>query len=154
MSTRRVCRRYVRHPQDARTTRASRRGLSLLEVLLALAILGGSLAAIGELMRIGVRSAEASRDQTTGQLLAESIMSQISAGLIPPEAISAAQVDDALYQLEWSYSIQVEQVDQEGLIAVWVTVFQNQEFAARPVSVTLVRWMIDPQALIDTGLTG
>jgi general secretion pathway protein I len=127
-----------------------RRGLSLLEVLLALAILGGSLAAIGELMRIGARSAEASRDQTTAQLLGETVMSQIAAGLLPPQAVSSAQIDDPMFQLEWSYSIVIEQVDQQGLIAVWVTIQQSADVAARPVAYTLARWMIDPEFLAET----
>ncbi len=136
----------------SRVTARPRAGLSLLEVLLALAILGGSLAAIGELMRIGARSAAASRDQTTAQILAETVMSQIGAGLIPPEAVTSAQVDDPLYQYEWSYSIVVEQIDQAGLIAVWVTVAQDPQVAARPASYSLARWMIDPEALLtETG---
>ena len=123
--------------------RPHRRGLSLLEVLLALAILGGALAAIGELMRSGSRAAEQSRDLTTAQLLSETVMSEITAGLLPVQATNATPVDDPQHAQDWSYSIQIEQIDQEGLIAVWVTVRQNRE-TARPMQYTLVRWMIDP----------
>lgn len=125
----------------------NRRGLSLLEVLLALAILGGALAAIGELMRVGTRSAEESRDETTAQLLAETIMSEVSAGLIPLQSLATAQVDDPMYQLDWTYSLNVEQVDQQGLVAVWVTVQQNTEQYARPVTYSVSRWMIDPESM-------
>ena len=60
-----------------------RRGLTLLEVLLALAILGGALATIGELMRIGARNAEIARDKTTAQLLAEATMGELEVGFLP-----------------------------------------------------------------------
>ena len=132
------------------TAREASRGLSLLEVLLALSILGVSFFAIGELMRVGARSAEAARDHTAAQLLGESIMAQITAGMLPPESISSAPVDDARYQVEWSYSIQIEPVDQQGLIAVWVTVQQDADQVARPVTYKLVRWMIDPTTQTTT----
>ena len=136
--------------------RMERGGLSLLEVLLALAILGGALAAIGELMRVGTRSAEAARDNTTAQMLSETIMSEIVAGMIPAQSVTDAPVDDPTYQLEWSYSIVIEQVDQDGLISVWVVVNQNPDMFVRPVSYTLIRWMIDPEStsLESTGSTG
>ena len=122
-------------------------GLTLLEVLLALAILGGALVAIGELMRLGVRNAEIARDVTTAQILCETIMSRIGAGLIPPQALVQSPVEDVQYQQEWTYSISVEQIDQEGLINVWVSVEQRPELAARPASFRLARWMIDPTVL-------
>ena len=127
--------------------RSAPRGLTLLEVLLALAILGGSLVAIGELMRLGLRNAEIARDMTTAQILSETIMSQIGVGMIPPQAMAQSPVEDVQYQNEWTYSITVEQVDQEGLINVWVTVEQRPELAARPASFSLARWMIDPTVL-------
>ena len=134
----------VRQPAQ----RKARGGLSLLEVLLALAILGGAVAAVGELMRVGARSAEQARDLTTAQILSETVMAEITAGLLPAQAVSEAPVDDPQYYSDWSYSIVVEQVDQDGLLALWVTVRQNQGSVARPVSYTLVRWMIDPETLL------
>ena len=120
------------------------RGLSLLEVMLALAILGGALAAIGELMRIGARNAEIARDMTTAQLLCESTMAEIQLGFLPVQAAGPVQVTDPEYQQEWMYSIVVEPIDQEGLTSVWVQVEQNPEIFSRPVSFALTRWMIDP----------
>lgn len=122
------------------------RGLTLLEVLLALAILGGAMAAIGELMRIGTRNAEAARDLTTAQIICETKMSELGAGLALPQGVSQTAVEDAQYQAEWFYSITVEQVDQDGLISVMVTVEQNGELYTRPASFSLVRWMIDPMS--------
>src|SRR5262245_45353897 len=53
---------------------APHRGLSLMEVILAIAILGGALVTIRQLIRIGARSAAQARDLTMSQLYAESEM--------------------------------------------------------------------------------
>jgi type II secretion system protein I len=124
-----------------------RAGLSLLEVMLALAILGGSLAVIGELMRFGMRNAEAARDLSTAQVFCEAKVNEIAAGLLPPQSISNTPIEEAA-NLEaaglWLYSVDVQQVDQQGLIAVTVSVFQDPNLKMRPVEFSLARWMIDP----------
>ena len=127
----------------------TRSGLSLLEVMLALAILGASLAAIGELMRIGARNAEMARDLTTAQLLCESTMAELQLGFLPMQAIGPVPVNDLEYQQEWLYTITVEPIDQEGLSAIWVRIEQNPEVFSRPVSFAATRWMIDPNIAAD-----
>ena len=73
---------------------APHRGLSLLEVILAIAILGGALVTIGQLIRIGARSAAEARDLTMAQLYAESEMNGIAAGWYPMDEISDEKYDD------------------------------------------------------------
>lgn len=126
---------------------SARRALTLLEVMLALAILGGALAVIGELTRLGARNAEMARDLATAQRLCENKMAEISAGLQPPDVISGAPVEELGDQQEWLYTVLVEPLQDQGMLAVWVTVEQNPSVIARPVSFTLVRWMIDPEML-------
>lgn len=128
-----------------RTSRCSgRSGLSLLEVMLALAILGVSLAAIGELMRIGTRNAEMARDLTTAQLLCESTMAEIQLGFLAMQSVGPIQVTDVQYQQDWLYTIAIQPIDQDGLTSVWVQIEQNPEVFSRPVSFAATRWMIDP----------
>ncbi len=117
------------------------RGFSLLEVMLALAILGISIAAMGELVRLGTRAAAETRDLTKAQILCEGMMSELAAGVTPPES-----VDRVPFELdpEWNYSIVVGAVDQEGLLLVQVTVEQEVETGQQPLSFTLTRWMVDP----------
>jgi len=118
-----------------------RRGLSLMEVILAIAILGGALATIGELIRIGARNAAITRDLTTAQLYCESKMSEASAGVIDLENLETETLDEAG---EWMCVITTEALDQQQLIAVTVTVGQNPDEIARPVSFSMTRWIIDP----------
>jgi prepilin-type N-terminal cleavage/methylation domain-containing protein len=123
----------------SRSTR--RRGLTLLEVILAIAILGGALAVIGELIRLGSRSAAQARDLTTAQLYCESKLNAIAAGIEEPTAISAAPLDESG---EWIYFIEPQEIDEQGMLAVRVTVMQSPDLVARPVSFSLSRWIIDP----------
>jgi hypothetical protein len=121
--------------------------------MLALAILGLALAAIGELMRIGLRNAEKARDLTTAQILCETKVAEIVTGLIPAVSVSAAPIVDAGSGNDWQYTIETQPVGQPGLLAVRVTVQQNPEYASRPASFALVRWMIDPNSQTTTGST-
>jgi general secretion pathway protein I len=132
-----------------------RRGFTLLEVMLALAILVGVLAVLGEFARTGLRHAKTSRDLTRAELHCESVMSQIAAGILTPDpvsdmpitdpvsgaSVSDSQMDDAA---PWVYSIESQTIDEEGLLAVTVTVTQAVPPIQRPTTFTLVRWMIDP----------
>ena len=74
-----------------------RRGLTHLEVMLAIAIFGLALVAIGELIRIGSVSAAAARDLTDAQRLCNNVMAEVGAGIIAPDPVSDTPIasDDA-----------------------------------------------------------
>lgn len=120
---------------------ASRRGLTLLEVILSIAIFGLAMATMGELVRLGLRAAAGARDLTKAQILCEGKMSELAAGVIPPEP-----VEQAPFELEpdWTYSVIVGPSGQEGLLMALVTVEQVVEDGQTPVTFTLSRWMVDP----------
>lgn len=125
-----------------RRTFLRRPGLTLLEVILAIAIFGGALVAIGELIRIGSMSAAAARDLTEAQRYCNNVMAEVSAGIIPPESTSGAEVEGSE---GWLYSIESAPLDEQaGLLSVAVTVEQDPGLYNKPLSFTLVRWMIDP----------
>lgn len=131
--------RAVAQNPNLPTTR--RAGLTLLEVILALAILAAAMATLGELMGIGTRSAAEARDLTTAQLLCESKMSELTARIIPLESIQRAQFE---YNTDWLYSVTVQSTEEQHLFAVRVVVQQNVDPRKRPVSFALDRWVIDP----------
>jgi hypothetical protein len=112
-----------------------------MEVILAIAILGGALATIGELIRIGARNAAITRDLTTAQLYCESKMNEAASGVIDLENLETETLDE---EGEWMCVITTEALDQQQLIAVNVTVGQNPDLFARPVSFSMTRWIIDP----------
>ena len=75
------------HVQRRRRSRV-RSGLSLLEVILSIAILGMALIVIGELIRIGFRSATSARVRSEAQMACDTKMSEIVAGVLPLESTS------------------------------------------------------------------
>jgi len=123
-----------------------RRAFSLLEVILALAIFTGAIAVLGELARQGVENARHVRDLSQAQLLCESVMAELNANLISPQSSYgvAMETDDPDHM--WLYDIDVQTVDEDGLLSVNVTVRQDTSTDSRPVGCSLVRWMIDPTA--------
>ncbi len=119
-----------------------RRGLSLLEIILALALLAGFLTMLSDLVSVGTRSAAEARDLTRAQLICESILNEIVIGATPAEAVQQAAVPG--YE-EWFYSVMILPLEEESLESVQVTVFRNDQSSARPVEFSLTRWMIDPE---------
>jgi general secretion pathway protein I len=127
-------------------------GLSLMEVILALAILGGSLAVLGELVRLGTRHAEEARELGTAQLLCESKLEEIAAAAAPCQSTSGpCETDD-----RWQFSVTTSTLDQSGLLEVRVTVEPAEPTRTPPLSFSLVRWMLDPstQTSSTTGSSG
>jgi len=116
-------------------------GFTLLEVILALAILAGAVAAIGELVRVGVHNAEVARQLTRAEMLCESISDQIAGNAISATSASGVQCDD---DPRFLYSVSVDQANQSGLLTVQVTVVRDLPAEQHPVPFKITRWMIDP----------
>ncbi|MCA9187039.1 MAG: prepilin-type N-terminal cleavage/methylation domain-containing protein [Pirellulaceae bacterium] len=128
------------------------KGLSLLEVMLALAILGVAIAALGELVRVGMRSAEQARDITEAQLICEAKLGQLASGVIPLQGANNAAVE---WDNNWVYSVQVQNASQQNVVSVTVSVQPARETASNRATVTQVQWMPNPsyaQQLIDAEL--
>ncbi|MEX0866754.1 MAG: prepilin-type N-terminal cleavage/methylation domain-containing protein [Pirellulales bacterium] len=118
-----------------------RRGLTLLEIVLALAILAGALVILGELVRIGAKSASIARGVTQAQLLCQSKLAELTSGMVEPQVAAAAIFPE---DPNWLYSVNLERIDEQGLLAVQVTVRENVPAGRRGQSFSLVRWMPDP----------
>jgi type II secretion system protein I len=129
------------HHTDGKMPRF-RRGLSLLEVILALTILALALAALGELVALGTRSGASARDVTRAQLLCESKMAELTTTSYP---ISSEQLVEFEYDPEWAYSVDVQPIDTGTLLSVTVTVEQIANSGRRPTSYSLTRWIPDPE---------
>jgi type II secretion system protein I len=116
---------------------------SLLEVVLALAILAGALAALGEVMRLGSQNASAAADEAQAEMLAESVMSEIVVG-----AREMTNVNGAVLPLQddppWTVSITVQPTDYQELVCVQVRVSQQLPPQQQPAGCDLVRWLPNP----------
>jgi prepilin-type N-terminal cleavage/methylation domain-containing protein len=127
--------------KNERLNRVERRGFSLLEVILSLAILSASLAVLGQLIQIGMTHARQAEDMTQAVILCESIMAEIVCGARTPTAEFASPCDD---DPNFLYSITADAGDQVGLLNVHVIVERDPSSTVQPVSCELVRLMADP----------
>ena len=120
----------------------SRDGLSLLEVVLAIAVLGGAMAAIGQLINIGHSNALDARDLSEAQILCDTKISEVSAGVLPTNTVSGAPITEAP---GWQYTLTVAKHDSiDGLLVVDCSVNQDPSEFSLPVSFRLVRLIPDP----------
>ena len=124
-----------------RRRRVLRGAFTLLEIILALAILAGSLATMGEVVRLAVRNAESARRLTQAELLATSKLSEITAGITPAEPVEEISFQR---QPDWMFTISTSPTEVDGLIAVSVNVVERQATGRQPIEFTLVQWMLDP----------
>jgi prepilin-type N-terminal cleavage/methylation domain-containing protein len=118
------------------------RGFSLLEVLLSIAILGGAMVVIGQLVNIGYRSAIEARIRSDANILVDGKMAEVSAGIIELQSVSSSVIEE---NPDWMYSVDVQQAGQLGLLMVMVTVEQTPNSASNPISMSVVRLMPDPE---------
>ena len=119
---------------------SSRRGFSLMEVLLATSILLASSIALIELATIGRKQANSAYDLNQAQLLCQAKLDEIVAGVMPLKGVESQELDD---DPEWQYSVELRPLPMQELVAVVVTVFQVPESSRRPVQFSLVRWLMD-----------
>lgn len=132
-------RKWKRRPAGT----ANRLAFTLLEVILALAILAGALAALGEVMRLGDHLATMTEGETQAQILAASVMDELAAGARQLTAVSQASLD-ANSNPPWLYSIAIENTGFQELVAVRVLVEQQLDARLQPARFELVRWMANP----------
>ncbi|MEZ6093078.1 MAG: prepilin-type N-terminal cleavage/methylation domain-containing protein [Pirellulaceae bacterium] len=122
-------------------SRDAKAGISLLEVILAIAILGMSMVAITNLLNIGYRAAGSSRLRTEAAIFCDSTMAEVAAGVIELTSASDQPVSGTN---DWLFSVNVQSADITGLLSVTVTVKQADSALNTPLSVSLVRFMPDP----------
>ena len=125
-------------------------GFSLLEVIIAMAILAGGIAILGQVIRIGTQSASDSRNLTTAQVLCESTMSELIARVLPLESVQRTPFET---NSDWLYSVIIRSTEEEYLFFVQVIVEENIDTQQRPLSFTIQRWVLDPDLELLEGET-
>ena len=132
--------------------RNMRRGLSLLEVLLSVAIFLGALTAIMQLLNSGQQSEVSARLKTEAALRCDAKMAEIISGI--EEAVSSEDQkfpDDEIGN--WRWSAEVGSGDVTSLLRITVTVEHLPDGKTPNAAFTLTRYMRDPQLFIDAALS-
>ncbi len=117
-----------------------RDAFTLIEVVLALAILAGALAILGEIMSSADRSASDAQAETRAQQLASSLMDKILCGAIEStdQARAPMEVEDSV---PWVYSVTISPTTIQGISSIELLVEQDLEQKFDPVKFRLVRWV-------------
>lgn len=118
-----------------------RSGLSLLEVILSIAILGGSMVVIGHLYNLGYRSALAAQFRSEANLHADTKMAELAAGVLPIESTGDSDIEGAP---GWQYAVQIEDSFQPGLFLATVIVRKGEESDVLINDISIVRFIPDP----------
>ncbi len=153
--------------QVARTA-GGRRGISLMEVILATALLMGSVVVLSRLIGMGRTQANKAEFASEAQRLCENTMHEIMLGLRPMESIEEAplrpipvagfggledrddgdvftgMVDESASEANprWLYSVRIGTVlDSTELAGLTVMVSQAESTLRRPMQFQLSRWV-------------
>lgn len=124
-------------------------GLTLLEVVLSMAILFGSLAVLSQLAWNGSRAAVQGQLKTQAVLRCEALLAEVVAGAVPLQSTSNVAFSD---DPRWTWSLAVGETSFPELMLVEVTVAHaSGSSPLSHVSHTLRRWMRDP-AIFEAAL--
>ncbi|MEZ6057858.1 MAG: type II secretion system protein [Planctomycetaceae bacterium] len=116
-------------------------GMTLLEVLIALAILLMSLAVISELLRIGSRAAVDARIDAQAALRAEAVMNEVVGGV---HLMQDMELTPFLDDPDWKWSLVVLEGPHADLLRLEVTVSYQPDGDLPRRPLTLVRLARDP----------
>jgi len=119
--------------------RRRRSGLTLIEVLLALAILLMSLAAIGQLVDVGGDRGVEAQFHVRGTRLAQAKLAECEAGVIDVTAGGTGSFDD---EPDWTWTVDSAPETATNLYRVTVTVSRTHR--GRPFQITLAQLVYDP----------
>lgn len=137
--------RYPSNPQTLYQHTRHREAFTLMEVIIALGVLGMSMAAIGTLVQIGGQNALQARLLTTAQFLAESKLSEVKAGILSPTATGPIPFPPTETMEPFQYTIRSQAIDSQGmLLAVEILVEHITEEGSLPLQHRVTTWMIDP----------
>ncbi len=127
-------------------------GFSLLEVILATAILLACLFVLGQMAYVGRKDAEDAADATTAQLICRSKLNEILVGAAPVASVESQPVAE---MPGWVYSVEVESLEQFGLVSLRITAMQDPAESESTTSqrsgeqFSLTRWMHDASSSVD-----
>lgn len=140
----RTARRSPSSPQPRPRT-----GLTLLEIILALALFFGAMAALSQLSWNGSRAAIQARLKTQAILRCEAKLAEIMAGA---ERLEPKTRQPFLDDSQWVYSVNITEGSYPELLQVEVRVSHVGKTSLANVEFALHRWMRDPGQFMDAAI--
>lgn len=132
-------------PQQSMTPRPA--AFTLLEVVLAIGVLGVALAVLAEVSRLSLVSATGAVGESQASLVAESVFAQMLAGVTAVADASQVAWQQPDGSVAWRYSVAVDSTNRSEMLAVRVRVEEVVPEGSKPVTFTLSRWIRSPSYL-------
>ncbi|TWT66376.1 type II secretion system protein [Allorhodopirellula solitaria] len=124
-----------------------RSGFSLLEMMLALAILGGSLGMLSTLAMKGADAAREAEHLAQARLIAQSRLATLLASEQQPASLPATPTAavDSESTTAFEYQLDVGTAPMQGILTIRITVRALSPNGGDPIATySITRWMIDP----------
>ncbi|MGB7329552.1 MAG: prepilin-type N-terminal cleavage/methylation domain-containing protein [Rubripirellula sp.] len=127
-----------------------RNGFSLLEILLALAILGGAMAMLSQIAETGTSAAREARDLSVARLMCQSKLSEtlldVASGISPQTVLTTPLASfDSGSMTSFNYSLEVQPGQMDGLLILRITVVAESPNGGPALATySLTRWVVDP----------
>jgi len=131
--------------------KTDRKGLTLYEVVLALAIFIAALAAISQILNVGARSASVSRLRSEAVVRCDSKIAEVVAGVVPLQPVSGVPFEDD-ENGRWIWSLELLAGPHPGLQEAVVSVEYVGGERDFDVGCELRRWVpiVDSAPLVAT----
>lgn len=127
---------------------SARRGMTLLEVVIALALFFAAMSAIAEILRLGSDSSVKAQLQAEASLLGESKLNEVLAGIVP---LTSVQSQVFAESPRWTWSLAVEDDASLSLKRILLTVNHLNTAGKSDHQVQFARWMRDPLIFQQSG---
>jgi type II secretory pathway pseudopilin PulG len=117
------------------------RGISLLEVVIALAIFLTATTIIGQLVSTGSQAAIGAQLKAEAARRCETVMSEAIGGVVPLESTGdVAFEDDPM----WTWSLTISDAPVTDLVQIEARVTRQTRVGQPPATMALIRWIRDP----------
>lgn len=127
-------------------SRPLRRGITLFEVLLALGIFLGAIAAIGQIINVGTLAATEGQLRSEAVLRCQSKLAEVISGIEP---IAAVQKQPFADDARWQWSLAVIDGPHPDLLQLDLSVTHQRLNRTENADFTLSRLVRNPQLFLD-----
>ena len=125
-----------------------RRGMTLLEVVIALALFFAAMAAIAEILHMGSQTAVKAQLRAEASLLGESKLNEVLAGIVPLTAVADQKFAEAP---QWTWTLTVEDDTDVSIKRLLLTVNHLNSADKSDHELQFARLLRDPAIFQSAG---